>query len=162
MASSVSPGSRPSFSRISSYSASVRPSSRWRAALDEGAVGNVRSDRLEELAPIGGPGESVDGMLGMGHEAEDVSALVAHAGYVSQRSVRVVPGRVAECHLAVGLEPAELVIPGVEAPGGVLDRDGQALADFTRAREGGVVFGHLELDLAEDEAQRGVGQQRPG
>src|SRR3954452_3396686 len=98
MDSSTSLGSRPSLSRISSYSASVRPSSRWRPATASGVdePGDMLADRLAELEAVARAGERVDGVLGMGHEPEDVSRVVDHAGDVVERAVRVVPGGIAQ------------------------------------------------------------------
>src|SRR4051794_35217253 len=120
MASSTPFGSRPRRSTISAYSSSVRPSSRCRVVaaigetLDEEAVANVRLDRLEDLQPVGGPGEGVHGVLGMRHQAEHVAALVADAGDVVLRAVWVLAGGVAQDDVhRVGREVAA---------GGVLDR----------------------------------------
>ena len=91
----------PSFSQISSYSASVRPSSRCLEAAQAGTRSAPWSHhRGEEAQPVGRAGERVDRVLGMRHQADDVAGLVAHAGDVARRAVGVVPGRVAEDHLA--------------------------------------------------------------
>ena len=59
-----------------------------------------------------------------------------------------------------GLEPVELVVGRVEAAGRVLDRDRETLSFVTRAREGAVVVDDLQSDLAADEPQRDIRQQR--
>src|SRR5579884_3931144 len=93
MASSTSPGSRPSRSTISSYSKSLRPS--WRC-LDGDVLVDMCSHRLEDLQPIDRAGESVDRVLGMWHQAEHVAGLVAYPGDVVLRAVRVLARGVAE------------------------------------------------------------------
>src|SRR3984885_1844228 len=98
----------------------------------------------------------------MGHQAEDIPGLVAHAGDVTQRPVRILARRVAEQDLARGLEAVELGVGRVEAPGHVLDRDREALAGLARPGERADRADHVELDLAKDELQREVGQQRTG
>ena len=57
------------------------------------------------LSPSVEPRQRVDRVLGVGHQAEHVAALVAHAGDVVQRAVEVLAGRVAQHHLAA-LPPA--------------------------------------------------------
>src|SRR5690348_6000762 len=147
MASSTPFGSRPRRSTISAYSSSVRPSSRCRVlvamgvTLDEEAAANVRLDRLEDLQPVGGPGERVDGVLGMRHQSEHVAALITHAGDVILRTVRVLAGRVAE-------NDANGIWREVTARG-VLDRDREPIAVAARARERRVSVNDLQIDLAE-------------
>src|SRR3954447_4470913 len=164
MASSTSLGSRPSLSRISVYSASVRPSSRWRPATASGVdeAGGMLADRLEERKAVARARQRVDGVLGMGHEPEDVARLVDPPGDVGERAVRVVAGGVGERDLALVDEP--LVHLGRRPPttGGVLDRDGEGVAPRARARERRAAVDHRDVDLAADEAQGGVGQQGAG
>src|SRR5947208_3660386 len=107
MASSTSLGSRPSLSPIRAYSASVRPSSRWRAGAASGVdePGDMLADRLEELQPVARTRQGIDRVLGMGHEAEDVARLVDDPGDVVERAVGVVAGRVAQRDLVPGDEP---------------------------------------------------------
>src|SRR6516164_2507284 len=122
MASSTSRGVRPSRSRMRSYSSSVRPSWRCRAS-SEYVLLDMRSYRLEDRQAIDRSAQGIDRVLGVGHEAEHVSGLVADAGDVAQRSVRVVPRAIPEHHLAGRLEAVELGFGRVVAAGGVLDRD---------------------------------------
>src|SRR5215213_4122826 len=99
MASSARLGSRPSTSRIRSNSPSVSPSWRW----SETAVSDTgRQDRLEQPPASGRAEEGVDGVLGVGHEADDVAGGVGDAGDVGHRTVGVVAGGVAQDDLASG------------------------------------------------------------
>src|SRR5436190_2541392 len=113
IASSTSPGSRPSRSTRRVYSSGVRPSSTARAAWsgNEGAV-----KALEELQAVGAARERVDGVLGVRHEPEHVALGVAHPGDVVLRPVGVVAGGVAQDHLLLWHR-----VGRVEAAGGVLD-----------------------------------------
>src|SRR5919109_3181027 len=107
IASSTSLGGRPRRSRMPSYSASVSPSSRACSrpgSSDSDVPLEVLMDRGEDLEAVDRAGELVDGVLGMGHEAEDVAGRVAHAGDVAQRAVGVVAGRVAQQDLTARLE----------------------------------------------------------
>ena len=138
-----------------SYSASVRPSSRC------GAAANVRPrrgpcERLEQPPAVGGPGERVHRVLGVRHQAHHVAGLVADAGHVVHRPVRVVAGRVAQHDLLVRQRAGRRVV----APGRVLHRDREQVALAARAREGRVRVLDRHLDLAAHEAQRVVRQQR--
>src|SRR4051795_8623896 len=94
MASSTWLGARPSLSQTRAYSASVRPS-----ATASSSDGADKAHRAEDQQAVVGAGERVDGVLGVGHEPEDVARLVAHAGDVVGRAVVV--GRVAQ-HDLVG------------------------------------------------------------
>src|SRR3954452_2767318 len=154
IASSTSPGSRPSRSARRVYSSRVRPSSTPRAAWsgNEGAV-----KALEELQAVGAAGEGVDRVLGGRHEAEDIALGVAHAGDVVLGAVGVVAGGVAQDNLLLGHW-----LGGVEAAGRVLDRDREAVSARTRAGERRLRVDDLDLDLAADEAQGRVGQERAG
>src|SRR5947209_744571 len=151
IASSVIAGSRLSPATISSYSASVRPSSRWVAgaawgaigaeltpASDERAVGDVSADGLEDRQPAGRARQRVHRVLGMRHEPEDVALLVADAGDVVERSVGILAGGVAQQHLLGVQDPRQLLVGRVVATGGVLDGDRQPLAGLAATREGGV------------------------
>src|ERR1700730_11777856 len=93
IASSTGFGSRSSFSTLSSYSASVSPSSR--CGLDEDVTLNMGSHRLEDRQPVRRAGELVDGVLGVGHETEHVAVVVADAGDVVSGPVRVLARGVA-------------------------------------------------------------------
>src|SRR5947209_8456597 len=126
MASSTSPGSRPSRSTIRSYSESVRPSWRWR--LDGEAVCDMRSDRFEDLQAVRGTGQRIDRVLGVGHQPEHVAPLVADPGDVVLGPVRI---------LTLGIaEHGVHRVGRIEAPGGVLDRDGQPLTLRAGSGEG--------------------------
>ncbi len=99
-------------------------------------------------------------MLRMRHEPEHISLLVAHSRDVAHRAVGILTRRVAKQHLPAGFQSLELIVRGIEATRRVLDRDRQPVADRACARECAVAPDHLELDLAEDELERGVRQQR--
>ena len=62
-----------------SYSASVRPSSRCAAdVLTRGdQLVHVRRERREQRAAVGGPGERVHGVLGVGHQPHHVPGALA-------------------------------------------------------------------------------------
>src|SRR3954467_11102732 len=134
IASSTWFGARPSLSQTRSYSLSVRPSAS--ASLSEGAD---KAHRPEDQQAVVGAGEGVHGVLGVGHEPEDVARLVADAGDVVQRPV-VVP-RVAQDDL-IG---DRVEGGGVVAAGRVLDRDREPLAGGRLARERRVGVDDLEL-----------------
>src|SRR5919204_906581 len=118
IASSTSLGGRPRRSRMPSYSPSVSPSSRACSrpgSSDSDVPLEVLMDRGEDLQAVDRTGERVYGVLGMGHQAEDVAGGVAHARDVAQRAVGVVAGRVAQQHLAARLQLVERVLPRVVA-----------------------------------------------
>src|SRR4051794_8215013 len=129
---------------MSAYSPGVRPSSTAREAWSgrDGALKAV-GHGFEDLEAVRAPGQRVDRVLGVGHEAEDVALGVDHARDVVHRPVGVLARRVAEDDL-LGWE---LACRRVEAAGGVLDGDREAVASRTRARErrapGGPPAGHL-------------------
>src|SRR5689334_5336152 len=100
IASSTWFGARPSLSQTSSYSGSVSP--RAMASLSDGSAD--KAHRPEDQQAVVGTRERVDGVLGVGHEPEDVARLVADAGDVVERAVVV--GRVAQ-HDLVG-DPVEV------------------------------------------------------
>src|SRR3954470_18020173 len=169
IASSTWFGGRSSLSQISSYSARVSP--RASASSTPGRTpasgGDAPIDRLghrrEQLQPVGrGAGQLVDRVLGVRHEPEDVARLVADAGDVGRRAVRVGAVGIAQDDLAGSLHPVELPGRQVVAPGRVLDRDRQPLALSARAREGRVGVDDLERGLRAAEAQVVVAEQRAG
>src|ERR1700755_2608363 len=84
IASSTWFGARPSLSRTSAYSLSVSPSARASSS-----VGADKAHRPEDQQAVVGARERVDGVLGMGHEPEDVARLVADARDVPGRPVVV-------------------------------------------------------------------------
>jgi hypothetical protein len=94
-------------------------------------------------------------MLRVRHQPHDIALLADDAGDVVLRAVEVVAGRVAE-HDLVGIDVAE------EAAGHVLGRDRQALARVAGRRERRVGALHRDVDLAADEPQADVRQQRAG
>ena len=65
----------------------------------------------------------------MGHQAEHVSRLVAHARDVVQRAVEVLPLCVAQDDLARRIHRRQRLLVGVVATPRVLRRDAQPLAD---------------------------------
>src|SRR6202043_2803264 len=82
IASSTRFGGPPCFSQTSSYSSRVRP--RARASFTGGTVAvsgtgalDRQDPRLKDLQPDGRAGERLDGVLGVGHQAEHVVSLVA-------------------------------------------------------------------------------------
>jgi hypothetical protein len=99
-------------------------------------------------------------VLGVRHQPEHVARRVRDAGDVARRAVEVVPGRVAQRDLAVGLELVEHRIGRPVAAGRVLARDRQRIPDPPQPR--GPRVRHLQLDLPADEAQRDVREQRAG
>src|SRR3954451_5002324 len=151
IASSTWLGSRPSLSQTRRYSSGVSP--RETASSTLGSNCCMRHGAEEDQA-VGRAGQRIDRMLGVGHQAEDVALLVAHAGDSALGAVVV--GGVAQ-HDLVG---DRVEVGRVVAAGGVLDRDREPLADRRLARERGVGGDDLELGLAADEAQLAVGQQR--
>src|ERR1039458_4652727 len=151
IASSSTFGGRPCCSHTSSYSAAVSPSAS--ASWSDGATGvappgpgggrpicdrfglsgtralHRQAHRLEDPQPVRrATDQLIDRVLGMGHQAEHVSGLVAHARDVPQRPVEVLARRVAQHDLAALLHPAEHLLVGVVAPPRVLRRDAQGLA----------------------------------
>ena len=76
-------------------------------------------------APSVEPSSGVDGVLRVRHQAEDVARLVADAGDVGDRAVRVLAGVVAEQELAGRLELGDRLRVGKPAAVAVLDRDRQ-------------------------------------
>src|SRR3954470_22885798 len=167
IASSTWFGGRSSLSQISSYSARVSPSAS--ASSTPGRTpasgGDAPIDRLghprEQLPPVGGgTGQLVDRVLGVRHEPEDVARLVADAGDVGERAVRVRAVGIPQDDLAGGLHPVELARWQVVAPGRVLDRDRQPLALDARARERRAGVDDLDRRLRAAEAQVVIGQQR--
>ena len=115
-------------------------------------------ERLEQPPAVGRAGERVDRVLGVRHQAHHVAARVADAGDVvhARRS-----GSARRRSGARSGPPASVPRRREVAAGRVLDRDREALARRARARErrvGGL--DDLDLDLAADEAQRVVRQQR--
>ena len=98
----------------------------------------------------------------MGHQPEHVALAAAHPGDVALGAVGVATGRVSEDDLAVCLHVVEYHLRRVIAARRVLDRDRQPRFRAARLRERSVVFDHHAIDLAADEAQSLVGQQRAG
>jgi hypothetical protein len=94
-------------------------------------------------------------MLGMRHQAHHVAGGVADAGDVARRAVEVVAGRVAQHDLVRGQ-----IVGRPVAPAHVLGRDRQGLADRARARPRDRRVDDLDVDLAADEPQARVRQQR--
>jgi hypothetical protein len=121
----------------------------------------MSGDGREDLQAVGRPGERIDGVFGMGHQAEDVARLVAHPGDVVQRAVGILAGGVAQQDLIAGRQLVKQRRRRVVATGHVLDGDRQPLAGLARVRKRGVRADDVEVDLAKDEAQARVGQQRP-
>src|ERR1044072_5635741 len=93
-ASSTSLGSRPIFAQMRSNSLEVSPSASARSTVRMG-------HREEDLQPVVGPGQRVDGVLGMRHEPEDVAGVVAHARDVVRRPVGVGAGGVTQENLVM-------------------------------------------------------------
>src|SRR3954471_3329917 len=118
MASSTWLGSRPSLSQTRRYSSGVSPSAT--ASSSVGSNAGMRHG-AEDHEAVGRAGQRVDGVLGVGHEPEDVAGVVADAGDPALGAVVV--GGVAQ-HDVVGdrVEVGRLI-----APGRVLDGDRQLL-----------------------------------
>jgi hypothetical protein len=122
--------------------------------------------RREDLQPVVGSGQWIDGVLRVGHEPEDVAGGVAHAGDVVRGAIGVAIVGISQDDLPVCLEALKYVGWRVVAAGRVLHRDREQLT-------GGAVGGErhrrphdLDVHLAADEApadvrQQGAGQQ-PG
>src|SRR4051812_36696514 len=151
IASSTWLGSRPSLSQTRWYSSAVRPSAMASSTLGSNCC---MRHRAEDGEAVGRAGQRVDRVLGVGHQAEDVARLVAHAGDPALRAV-VVGGVAQDDLLAEGVEVRRVV-----AAGGVLDGDRERLPGARLARERRVGVDDLELGLAADEAQLAIGQQR--
>src|SRR5919107_1093526 len=107
IASSTWLGARPSLSRISSYSARVSPSATASstpgstpASGGDAPIHRLGHRREDRKAVRRDAGELVDGVLGMGHQTEDVALWIADARDVAQRAVGIRAGRVAQDDLA--------------------------------------------------------------
>src|SRR5215204_4317050 len=129
------------------------PRGRGRAARRSSGVDGSGQDRLEQAPAGGGAEEGVDGVLGVGHEADDVAGRVADPGDVGQGAVGVVAGGVAEDDLAGGGKGGGVVVD--VAAFAVLDRDGQGPAGGAGRGPGGGGGLDRDLDLAADEAEAG-------
>src|SRR6478752_253836 len=114
----------------------------------------------EEAEPVGaGTGEVLDRVLGVGHQADDVAALVGDPGDVTERAVGVV-SEVARDHATLALEQVERRLVGDEAALPVLehDRDLRALGVGRRPR--GVDALDAQPLVAADELAVVVADQR--
>ena len=110
---------------------------RWRASERGRASPTCARIDSKIVRPSAEPVSGSTACSGWGIRPNTLPALVAHAGDVAQRAVRVLARGVAQQHLAGGLEPVELGVGRVEAAGRVLDRDRQPLAGRrTRAVNG--------------------------
>src|SRR6185503_5221308 len=108
-------------------------------------------------------------VLGVRHEAYDVSALAAHAGDVADGAVRARLGShaagavdVAKDDAALALERRERVLVGHPAALAVLDREREELARMAGPGEGRLDGLHANGDEIADEAERSVPHQRTG
>src|SRR3954467_6161825 len=126
IASSTWLGSRPSLSQTRWYSSAVRPRATASSTLGSNCC---MRHRAEDGQAVRRAGQRVDRVLGVGHQAEDVARLVAHARDAALGAVVI--GDVAQHDLLLdGVEVGRVV-----AAGGVLDRDRQPLAGARLARE---------------------------
>ncbi len=98
------------------------------AARGQGAHTNALStSEVKNAEPVrAGTGEVLDGVLGVGHQPDDVAALVGDAGDVAVRAVGVVV-EVARDDEALAVEPVERRLVGDEAAFTVLEHDGDLL-----------------------------------
>jgi hypothetical protein len=102
----------------------------------------------------------VGGTLGVGHQADHVAALVAHAGDVVGRPVWVVD--VAEHDPVLGSKHGERVGFGGVVALEVVDRDRQAAPHLKPLRERSVRRSHLQCAGSAHELQLGVLLERTG
>ena len=119
------------------------PGSRRRCGSDRSAMrqagASVRSraastSAASSSAPSPEPEQRIDRVLGVRHQAEHVSRLVAHAGDVAHRAVAVL--RIAQHELARRLQLLVQLLVRVPAALAVLDRDRQLLAQLAAGGEG--------------------------
>src|SRR5207247_2215277 len=113
--------------------------------------------------------KALDRVLGVRHEPDDVPPGVAHAGDVAEGTVRVrlwrrAPGAVgvAEDDALLVLERRERALVGDVAALAVLDRQLEHLARAAAVGEERVGGLHPHGDEVAHEAERAVGDQRPG
>ena len=108
------------------------PGARPRRAPRSTTEQHRRASRAQRF--VGRAEQRVDGVLRMRHQPEHVPGLVADAGHVADRAVRVLAGRVAEEDLAFGFELREQLRVGEPAALAVLDRDRERLARLAPRR----------------------------
>src|SRR5664280_320245 len=116
IASSTWLGAPSCFSQTSSYSAAVSPSASASRRVGNVEVSGMRplqrqAHGLEDLQAVRRAARQlVHRMLRMGHQAEHVAALVAHARYVVDGAVEVLTPRVAQHQLAAMDRAGQLVL----------------------------------------------------
>src|SRR5918994_6243836 len=116
----------------------------------------------EETEPVGaGTGELLDGVLGVGHQADHVAALVGDAGDVVERAVGI-DLEVAGDDLPLPLDPGQRVGVGDEAALAVLEGDRDLRALLVGQRPGGAVVLDPQLLVSADELAVVVADQRAG
>src|SRR6185437_985582 len=84
-----------------------------------------QAHRGEDAQPVGRAAQLVDRVLGMGHQAEHVAPLVAHARDVVCRAVEVLSGGIAQHDLAVLVHRRERWLIRVVPTPGVLGGNAQ-------------------------------------
>ena len=143
--------------RASARGAACPRPSRWHAR-------DVAASAREQPQAVGRPGQRVDRVLGVRHQAEHVARLVRDAGDVARGAVRVLARRVAQHELAVAPR-ARRAGPRARTSARCVCLTGSDSTSpgVARARERACrSCSTTHVDLAADEAQRGVGQQRAG
>ena len=160
-----------------SYSSGLRPSSAYgcsqlgrrlrrldRVGAHAPAPTSWRSDGGEEGQAVGlvtrRPGERLDRVLGVGHQADHVAGRVADAGDVAARPVRV-DVQVAGDDAALGLERVEGALVGDVAALAVLQRDHDLGSRRVVAGPRGGRGLDAQLLVAAHEVQAVVAHERP-
>ena len=151
-------------SQISSYSASVSPSSRCAAPRRHGAhaaAGEPAADS-NSRPPSAEPRERVHGVLGVRHQAHHVARLVAHAGDVVGGAVRVLA--VARSGTPPGRSPraARAARAGRSSGRSCASSGSTACPRRARAGEGGVGFSTTRSTWRQTKRRLSLRQQRAG
>ena len=120
------------------------------------AHAGTRAADSNSFSPSAEPVSSVDRVLGVRHQPDDVARVVRDARDVPRRAVEVLARGVAQHDLAVGLELVQHRVRRVVAAGRVLGGDRQRLADRARARPRGRRVDDLQRHLPAGEPQRRV------
>src|SRR5262245_12762008 len=163
------------------YSSGVSP---WAATCSGVTAGSSRSwerasamgfrfarargdDRRENLGAVISAKQFVAGILGVRHQAEDVSFFVAHPGDVIQGAVGIGRRRwlasgidIAQHNLTVFIQTFQRFFVGVIAAFAMFDRDFEQLTLFCSVGERRIGFFDAQMNLLADKLQGGVAHQR--